>query len=312
MTPREFQQRTWDQHAADAARRILEIARVEDLGDSLNPQHGDLTSQATIPASATGRAVYRVRREGVIAGIRSIAIAAAIYDPSLEVQTRVQDGDRVQPGTILAELHGSARSILAVERPSLNLLSRLSGIATATARRVASLQGTAARLYDTRKTTPGLRLLEKYAVRCGGGHNHRTGLHDAILIKDNHLALGGHQGEPLAPAEAIRRARKFLHSLGFNETNRPMIELEVDSLNQLRDALPEQPDIVLLDNLPADQLTQAVELRNQLAPQVQLEASGGIDDQSLPRLAATGVDRISMGALTHSAVQLDIGLDWIG
>ena len=181
-----------------------------------------------------------------------------------------------------------------------------------TRERVDRIAHTRCRLYDTRKTTPGLRLLEKFAVRCGGGHNHRTGLFDGILIKDNHLALGGEGGEPLSPSAAIRRARKFTEESQWPAGAPPIIEVEVDSIEQLIDALHERPDIVLLDNFNVAQLREAVLLRDKQAPAVELEASGGIGDSTLVELAETGVDRLSMGALTHSAVQLDIGLDWVG
>jgi nicotinate-nucleotide pyrophosphorylase (carboxylating) len=202
--------------------------------------------------------------------------------------------------------------LLTCERLVLNLLGRLSGIASLTRQYVKAIAGTKARIYDTRKTTPGWRRLEKYAVRCGGGFNHRLGLFDAVLIKDNHLVVGAEaRGEQFTPAEAVRRARQFLAS-AFPERPDPMIvEVEVDTLDQLREVLSAQPDLVLLDNMSLGDLRAAVALRDSEAPSVQLEASGGVRLETVAEIARTGVDRISAGALTHSAAWLDIGLDWL-
>lgn len=304
---REYRQLSWNADLETATRELMLVAQAEDLSDL-----GDLTSLATIPEELQGTVEYRARQPGIIAGVSTLAIAASVYDPQLNITTFVTDGSAIEKGTLIARLRGRVSSILAVERPSLNLLSRLSGIATMTRQRVDRIAHTQCRLYDTRKTTPGLRLLEKYAVRCGGGLNHRTGLFDGVLIKDNHLALAGDGSEPLSPSEAIRRARRYLERHQHHWKELPLIEVEVDSIEQLIDALGEKPDIVLLDNFNASQLREAVQLRNKEAPMVELEASGGINDQTLVPFAETGVDRLSMGALTHSAVQLDIGLDWIG
>ncbi len=195
----------------------------------------------------------------------------------------------------------------------LNFLGHLCGVATLTARFVAAVAGSRARVYDTRKTTPGWRRLEKYAVRMGGGHNHRAGLYDAVLIKDNHLALGagGPAGQRFSPAQAVNRAKEFIAQLPAGERTRQMlIEVEVDTLAQLAEVLPAGPDIVLLDNMSLDDLRAAVAARDAQAPQVQLEASGGVNLQSIGAIAKTGIDRISSAALTHSAVWLDVGLDW--
>jgi nicotinate-nucleotide pyrophosphorylase (carboxylating) len=223
----------------------------------------------------------------------------------------VLDGHSFEAGQVLGILRGDARDVLTCERTILNFLGRLCGIATWTKLHVDLIEGLPARLYDTRKTTPGWRRLEKYAVHCGGGHNHRSGLYDAILIKDNHLAchhrLTGHS---LCPSQALELVRQAL----ANQPGVPediMVEIEVDSLEQLTDALPSGPDIVLLDNMSVEQLRQAVQLRNQLNPAVQLEASGGVSRKTLREIAETGVDRISMGSLTHSAINLDLGLDWV-
>jgi nicotinate-nucleotide pyrophosphorylase (carboxylating) len=203
--------------------------------------------------------------------------------------------------------------LLTGERILLNLIGRLSGIATLTRRYVDAVAGTGARIYDTRKTTPGWRRLEKYAVRLGGGHNHRTGLFDAILIKDNHLALGaaGQGAAHLSPAQAVRRARDLAQSMAAAKSAEPLIvEVEVDTLGQLALVLEESPDIVLLDNMPPDVLREAVALRNRVASGIELEASGGVTLESVTEIAGTGVERISVGALTHSATNLDVGLDW--
>jgi nicotinate-nucleotide pyrophosphorylase (carboxylating) len=223
----------------------------------------------------------------------------------------VEDGAQIAPGQTLAVVTGPARTLLAAERPLLNLLCHLSGIATLTRRYVEAVRGTRARVYDTRKTLPGWRLLEKYAVRAGGGYNHRMGLYDGVLIKDNHLALGMELcSGRYAPAEAVRRAREFLAAAPQGDPRRELlVEIEVEALEALPDVLAAGPDLVLLDNLPPGELKQAAIMRNELAPHVELEASGGITLDNVAEVAATGVDRISVGALTHSAAWLDLGLD---
>jgi nicotinate-nucleotide pyrophosphorylase (carboxylating) len=219
----------------------------------------------------------------------------------------LNDTNEVAPEMPIAEISGPALSILAAERPMLNFISRLSGIATLTKRYVDAIAGTNAKIYDTRKTTPGWRLLEKYAVVCGGGKNHRTGLSDAVLIKDNHLFLGKKTDAGFSPAAAVRKAKHFVkrHFLHY-----VIVEAEVDTLEQLRDVLPENPDIVLLDNMTIEQLQEAIQIRNQISPAVTLEASGNINLSTVRPVAETGVERISVGALTHSATALDFGLDW--
>jgi nicotinate-nucleotide pyrophosphorylase (carboxylating) len=218
-----------------------------------------------------------------------------------------RDGQAVSHGERLAELEGPVRELLTAERLLLNLIGRLSGIATLTQQFVQAIQGTSAGIYDTRKTTPGWRRLEKYAVRCGGGRNHRTGLFDAVLIKDNHLAL-----MQLRPGDAVRRVREFLLAAGRapDRSESLIVEVEVDTLEQLDDALTAEPDIVLLDNMSPDQLRQAVARRDAVNPDIELEASGGVNLRSVRAIAETGIDRISVGALTHSAVALDVALDW--
>jgi len=280
-----------------AAESLIRLALEEDLG-SLT----DLTSQCLIPPDLSGEAVFVVRQAGVLAGLPVAGLVFAHIDPTVRFKELASDGQSLEANTPIASVRGSMRSILAGERTALNFLQRLCGVATQTARHVKELEGLACQLLDTRKTTPGWRLLEKYAVRQGGGHNHRLGLHDGVLIKDNHLAALG--GGLDAITRAIQRARQTYGQ-------RFAIEVEVDTLEQLEVALSSSPDIVLLDNMDAEQLRRAVELRNRLAPSVRLEASGGITLRNLRQLAETGVDRISLGALTHSALALDIGLDYL-
>ena len=221
-----------------------------------------------------------------------------------------RDGQHAAAGTEIATIQGQARELLTAERLLLNLIGRLSGIATLTHQYVSLISDTQAAIYDTRKTLPGWRRLEKYAVRCGGGKNHRSGLFDAILIKDNHLDFAAVANSDATPAHALQTVRHFLQQSENNPSRDLVVEIEVDSLEQLRTVLPECPDIVLLDNMDPGQLREAVRLRDRAAPLVQLEASGGIHLDTVISVAQTGVDRISVGALTHSAHTLDVGLDW--
>jgi nicotinate-nucleotide pyrophosphorylase (carboxylating) len=226
-----------------------------------------------------------------------------IVEPRVQWTNSLADGAALQPGTIVAELTGSLRSLLTGERTALNFLTHLSGIASLTRRYVAAVAGTRAGIYDTRKTLPGWRVLEKYAVRMGGGRNHRVGLYDMVLIKDNHLAGWKASAANHTIAEAVRVAREAVGP-------EIPVEVEVDTLEQLRDALAGQPDIVLLDNMNCERLAQAVAIRDAAAPQVELEASGGVSLETVSEIARTGVERISVGALTHSAVALDLAFDW--
>jgi nicotinate-nucleotide pyrophosphorylase (carboxylating) len=267
---------------------VVRLALAEDLGRA-----GDVTAQATIPADARFSAVFATRKPGVVAGLACVRLAIAELDPTAEIRLLAADGDAVAAGGKLAWVEGNARALLSAERTALNLLGRLSGIATLTRAYVDAVAGTEARIADTRKTTPGLRALEKYAVRCGGGVNHRFGLDDAILIKDNHVAACGSVGE------AVRRAKAAAGHL-------MKIEVEVDSLAQLDEALAEMPDVVMLDNFSLDDLKKAV---LKTAGRLVLEASGGITLETARAVAETGVDVISVGALTHSVSVLDIGLD---
>jgi nicotinate-nucleotide pyrophosphorylase (carboxylating) len=267
---------------------IVRAALAEDLGRA-----GDITSQGCIPAEARMTARFVARKPGVLSGLACARLAFAALDPAVRFDAHAGDGEALTPGMPIATVSGPARVILAAERTALNLMGRLSGIATLTAAYVAQVAGTRARIIDTRKTTPLLRALEKYAVRCGGGANHRFGLDDAILIKDNHVAACGGVGE------AVRRARAHAGHM-------VKLEVEVDSLDQLGEALEAQPDIVMLDNFALSDLEQAVALA---AGRVVLEASGGVTLESVRAIARTGVDLISVGAPTHSAPVLDIGLD---
>jgi nicotinate-nucleotide pyrophosphorylase (carboxylating) len=278
-----------------ACRQLIELALVEDLDDG-----GDITSQAVIPQDLPGCAAFVARAEGVVAGLPAAALVLEAVDNRLVFQPLLNDGTAVQRGTRLATVAGPMRGILAAERTALNFLQRLSGVATQTAQYVQTIAGLPAQILDTRKTTPGWRLLEKYAVRQGGGHNHRLGLYDGILIKDNHLAALA--SDPTNLWQRLRAALPVPRSVP--------VEIEVDTLDQLRDVLPIGPDIVLLDNMTPEQMRMAVALRNRMAPAVQLEASGGISLQTVRAIAETGVDRISVGALTHSAPALDIALDY--
>ena len=282
--------------------QLLKIALLEDTDT-----RGDLTSLALVPETAQGTAVVVARTHGILAGVPLILQILSAVDPALAWEPNLEDSAELTCGAIVGTIRGPARGLLVAERPVLNFLGRLSGVATLTRRYVDLVQGTNANIYDTRKTTPGWRRLEKYAVACGSGKNHRTGLYDAVLIKDNHLALGRQENVPFSPAEAVIRAKEFLRER-FAEL--PMVEIEVDTLDQLREVLPAEPDIVLLDNMTPPQIAEAVQIRNLVKPEVQLEASGGITLETVRAVAETGVERISIGALTHSAMSLDFGLDW--
>jgi nicotinate-nucleotide pyrophosphorylase (carboxylating) len=260
----------------------------EDLGRA-----GDITSLATIPAGKRARAVIATRKPGVIAGLPMAAMAFKLIDPSIKFEALVEDGETAAPGAVIARISGPARGILSGERVALNYMGRLSGIATLTAQYAALVAHTGAKICCTRKTTPGLRAFEKYAVRCGGGMNHRFGLDDAFLIKDNHIAVAG----GIKPA--LRAAKAAAGHL-------VKIEIEVDTLDQLREVLAESADVVMLDNMAPAMLREAVKL---IAGRMRTEASGGVNLDTVKAIAETGVDLISVGALTHSASVLDLGLD---
>ncbi|MBA4188780.1 MAG: nicotinate-nucleotide diphosphorylase (carboxylating) [Planctomycetaceae bacterium] len=286
---------TFTPDEAVACRRLIDLALAEDFGTT-----GDRTSLATIPATTVSRAAFVARSPGVVAGLPAAEMVCAAVDPKLTFKINTPDGSRLDRGTLLATVSGPLQSILAAERTALNFLQRLSGVASLTRKFVDAATGFRAKMLDTRKTTPGWRLLEKYAVRCGGGANHRIGLYDGILIKDNHLAgLGGD----------VRRAVEAARAYPGNSTL--PVEVEVDTLEQLEVALAVRADIVLLDNMSLEQLRTAVSRRDVVAPGVLLEASGGVNLDTVLGIAETGVDRISVGALTHSAPALDIGLDYL-
>lgn len=271
---------------------VVRAALAEDLGRA-----GDLTAQACIPAEARMTGVFAARKAGVAAGVDAVRIAVRLLDPDAIVETLARDGQVFAAGAELVRVEANARALLAAERSALNILGRMCGIATLTRAYVEAVAGTPARIADTRKTTPGLRAVEKHAVACGGGMNHRFGLDDAILIKDNHVALCGGVGE------AVRRARAHAGHL-------VKIEVEVDSLEQLDEALTERPDVIMLDNFTLPALREAVRRAGVSASgRPLLEASGGVTLETVGDIARTGVDIISVGALTHSAPALDVGLD---
>lgn len=268
--------------------KVVRAALEEDLGRA-----GDITAQACIAPEARLSVVFATRQAGVVAGLSCARLAMAALDPAARFEALASDGQRVKGGEVLARVDGLARAVLSAERTALNLLGRLSGIATLTRAYVDAIDGTGAHITDTRKTTPGLRTLEKFAVRCGGGVNHRFGLDDAILIKDNHIAACGGIGEALTRARAAAG-----HTI--------KVEVEVDTLEQLEEALRYDPDIIMLDNFTPPELARAVGIT---AGRAVLEASGGVNLSTVRAIAETGVDVISVGALTHSASVLDIGLD---
>jgi len=280
--------------------RLLEMARDEDLGS------GDVTS-AILPPEVLATGWFVARQPATICGVPLLEPIAAAYDGELRTEQLVDDGQRVQPGEVLAIWRGPARGMMAAERVALNFLQRLSGVATTTMEYVKAVEGTGAEIFDTRKTTPGWRELEKYAVRAGGGRNHRRGLYDAVLVKDNHLAvLARAEGkDPIsALGRELERIRPYLGDRAF-------VELEVETLKQFKAALTLPVDIILLDNMPLEQIRAAVAMRNAagLSGRVGLEASGGITLANVRAVAEAGVERIAVGALTHSASAVDIALD---
>ncbi len=269
--------------------RAVAEALAEDIG-----LVGDVTTRATVPAGTRASGVIAARQAGTIAGVQLAHAAFKTLDPFAQFEVVVADGATVASGGVIARVSGDARALLTAERTALNFLGHLSGIATLTARYVAAVAGTKARIVDTRKTTPGLRALEKFAVRCGGGVNHRFGLFDAVLIKDNHIVAAGGIGA------ALERARAHAGHM-------VKVEIEVTNLDEIDEALQLDPDALLLDNMDISALQAAV---REVAGRVTTEASGGVKLDSVRAIAETGVDLISVGALTHSAPVLDIGLDF--
>jgi nicotinate-nucleotide pyrophosphorylase (carboxylating) len=278
--------------SAAEIQRAVRAALAEDIGS------GDVTSLATVPARATFSVVMRAREPLVVAGIAFSETAFRSLSRSVRIKRLARDGQALQSGAALLQISGSARAILSAERVALNFVQRLSGVATLTARFVAAINGTKTQILDTRKTTPGWRRFEKYAVACGGGRNHRVGLFDLVLIKDNHLAAL-REAKPNAVFAAVQRARKKFPKL--------KVEVEADTLAQVNQAVAAGADIILLDNMTNAELRRAVQL---VGGRAQTEASGGVNLQTVRAIAQTGVDFISVGALTHSARAVDLGLDF--
>lgn len=284
----------WAAAEQQAAERLIEIALEEDFG-----QRGDVTSLMFIDPTRSGRVRIEARKPGRIAGTPIIPLVLQQIDPSIKCTLDAADGEELLSGQSIAVLEGAVQKILMAERTILNFMTHLSGVATLTNSYVAKLVGTNAQILDTRKTIPGYRFLEKYAVRCGGGCNHRLGLYDAVMLKDNHLASMTHT----APAELIVSVREKYAGIS--------IIIEIDRLDQMPAVLSWQPDVILLDNMSNEDMKAAVQIRNQTDETIKLEASGGINLQTVTGIAQTGVDRISVGELTHSAPALDLGFDWI-
>ena len=294
---------TFTDDDAQAADALIALALEEDLG----PNGDDLTSRLLVPADAFGGCDIRSRAHGVLAGLPIVerilpAVAERTGNAPLELLPIARDGEALHPGSVAASLFGPVRDLLTAERTILNFLTHLSGVATLTRRFVEAIEGTNAVVLDTRKTHPGYRRLEKYAVRCGGGSNHRMGLYDACLVKDNHLAAQA-DGSVDSLGELVRRVRGELPTGA-------MLIVEVDRHDQFAAVLPAEPDVILLDNLPPADLAKAVAERDAAGSTVKLEASGGVNLETVRAIAESGVDRISVGALTHSAVALDLGFDW--
>lgn len=266
--------------------RLIEQALLEDI------HTGDITTQAVVPGRRAASARFIAKENLVVAGLSTAARVFTILDPAISFKARLSDGEKATSGTILATIHGEAAQLLMGERVALNLLQRMCGIATLTTSFVEAVAGTKARIVDTRKTTPGLRQLEKYAVRVGGGINHRTGLYDGVLIKENHIVAAG------GITEAIRRARAYIpHTL--------KIEIETETLQQVEEALAASADIIMLDNMSLDEMRAAVVI---IGSRAQIEASGGVNLERVRSIAETGVDIISVGALTHSPRAMDISM----
>jgi nicotinate-nucleotide pyrophosphorylase (carboxylating) len=278
--------------SAAEIRHAVQLALAEDIGS------GDATTLATVPANATAKALLRAREPLVVAGIGFAEIAFKLISPKIKIEKKYSDGRQANAGDTLLTVSGPARAILTAERVALNFVQRLSGVATLTSRFVAAIKGTRAQILDTRKTTPGWRRFEKYAVACGGGKNHRIGLFDMVLIKDNHLAALRYE-KPNAIAAAVARAREKFPKL--------KTEVEADTLEQVEQAVNACADFILLDNMDLKRLRLAVKI---VRGRMKTEASGGVNLETVRAIAKTGVDFISVGAITHSARAVDIGLDF--
>lgn len=294
--------------------KLIEMALTEDIGAADLKAGRDCTTDSIVPDTVTGSAAFVSRASGIVCGVEVAKLVIDRHALTLSLDVQLNDGEAVEPGQTIAVVSGPAAEILVLERTCLNFMCRLSGVSSFTNQYVKLIESTNACVLDTRKTTPGWRRLEKYAVACGGGQNHRMGLYDAVMIKDNHLAFRRSQTEnkSLTIIDAIELARNWIddHADSLPNGKQTVLQLEVDNLEQLALALETSVDIVLLDNMTNDQLASAVTLRNEQAPHVLLEASGGVNLDTIAGIAATGVERISVGALTHSAANFDIGLDW--
>lgn len=269
--------------------KIIEQALLEDIGT------GDITTESIIPSNLKAKGIIKTSEEGVVAGLDIVFLVFIKLDSEICFQPKIKDGNKILPGEILGEITGPARTILKGERVALNFLQRMSGIATITSKFCQQVKDFPVRIFDTRKTTPGLRILEKYAVRMGGGHNHRFGLYDAVLIKDNHIAVAG------GIKSAVNSVRKQI-------SHTAKIEVEVENLSQLQEALKVQVDTIMLDNMDLETMKEAVKM---VKGEALIEASGGITLEKVREIAQTGVDLISVGALTHSVKSLDISMEII-
>ena len=303
-----------DEATQREAKTLIDLALIEDLGSTDPDIQLDVTTESIVPGNVRGAATFNARMPGVVCGVAVSQLVMEQVNRDLKLEIVRNDGDSIEPGDAIAVLSGNAQDILIAERTCLNFMGRLSGISTLTNQFVQQVAGTAAQVLDTRKTSPGWRRLEKFAVLCGGGTNHRMGLYDAVLIKDNHLAMmDALTDQPMGEIKiAIQSARTWINENADRLPNgvETIVQMEVDRIDQFEEALQCEVDIVLLDNMTNEQLSQAVEIRDRLQKKVLLEASGGVNLKTIGSIAKTGVDRISVGALTHSSVNLDIGLDW--
>lgn len=309
----------FSKETAEDALKLIESSLMEDTGASNLKDGIDCTTDSIVPSDAKASAAFVSREAGIVCGVMVARLVAEKYAPRVELTEKVADGEAVKPKQTIAVLTGPAHDILTIERTCLNFMCRLSGISTLTRSFVDKVSGTKAQVLDTRKTLPGWRRLEKYAVTCGGGTNHRMGLYDAVMLKDNHLAFFRSQvdeSEASIP-KALSQSRQWIldNSDRLPNGTNTILQLEVDTIDQFRIAIESSnssnPDIVLLDNMTTEQLSEAVAIRDADAKRVLLEASGGVNIDTISAIAKTGVDRISVGALTHSALNFDIGLDWV-
>lgn len=303
------------------ARQLISLALLEDVGASNITTGIDCTTAAMAAGWQPARAHLTCRDSGVICGLEVAKLIVTEFGSSIELEVQAVDGESVQAGQSVGVLKGNAGQILTLERTILNFMGRLSGVATLTQKYVEQVVGTNAQILDTRKTIPGWRQLEKYAVACGGGTNHRMGLFDAAMIKDNHLAFLHSSAESVNSKDhalatvplAVIQVKKWITENADRLPNglQTQIHLEADTIEQVHIGLETDANLILLDNMSLDQLQQSVELRDRLAPKILLEASGGVNLNTVRSIAETGVDRISVGAITHSALNFDIGLDWV-